>query len=134
MRSKICTRVKQFRILAIAALWLAVMPSAWGATSRNVCPRPPVGSVVSEPYDLRSRNGVLEAELKFSNVAAANGSMLYCYTDAAGRESPNLRASPGDLVILHLKNALTDPESEARQRCTSTRRPDRARTPARAKS
>lgn len=109
MRSKSCTQINQFRILATAAGWLAFVPGLWGATPQDACARPPVGSVVSEPDDLRSKNGVLEVELKFSNVAAANGSMLYCYTDAAGRESPNLRVTPGDLVILHLKNALRDP-------------------------
>jgi FtsP/CotA-like multicopper oxidase with cupredoxin domain len=56
---------------------------------------------------LRSQNGVLEAELTAHNVAGANGTTLYCYTDAAGRESPTLRVKPGDLVILHLKNALS---------------------------
>ena len=34
--------------------------------------------------------------------------MRYCYTDAAGHESPNLRVHSGDLVVLHLTNALTD--------------------------
>ena len=63
---------------------------------------------MEEPEDLRSQNGVLEAELTVSDVADANGGTRYCYTDSAGRESPNLRANPGDLVILHLKNALTD--------------------------
>jgi FtsP/CotA-like multicopper oxidase with cupredoxin domain len=70
------------------------------------CPRPEAGSVVPEPADLRSRNGVLEVALTYHNMLAANGSMLYCYTDAAGHESPNLRVLPGDLVILHLKNEL----------------------------
>ncbi|HEX4322124.1 MAG TPA: multicopper oxidase domain-containing protein [Acidobacteriaceae bacterium] len=70
--------------------------------------RPQPGSIVEEPQDLRSHDGVLEAELIAHNSPAPNGSMLYCYTDAAGHESPNLRASPGDLVILHLKNELTD--------------------------
>jgi FtsP/CotA-like multicopper oxidase with cupredoxin domain len=76
--------------------------------SREVCPRPAVGSVVAEPEDLRSRNGVLEAELTANSAANPDGTVRYCYTDAAGRESPNLRVSPGDLVILHLKNALRD--------------------------
>jgi FtsP/CotA-like multicopper oxidase with cupredoxin domain len=63
---------------------------------------------VEEPEDLRSQNGVLEVELTANDTAEANGATLYCYTDAAGRESPNLRVNPGDLVIIHLKNALTD--------------------------
>jgi FtsP/CotA-like multicopper oxidase with cupredoxin domain len=74
----------------------------------QTCARPEAGSVVEEPEDLRSQNGVLEAHLTASNVAQANGSVRYCYTDSAGHESPNLRVHPGDLVILHLTNALTE--------------------------
>jgi FtsP/CotA-like multicopper oxidase with cupredoxin domain len=74
----------------------------------EVCPRPQAGSIVEEPDDLRSQNGVLEAQLTASNVAEPDGSVRYCYTDAAGHESPNLRVSPGDLVILHLINAQVD--------------------------
>lgn len=72
------------------------------------CPRPIAGSVVEEPADLRSKNSVLEAGLTASNIWEADGEKRYCYTDAAGHESPNLRVSAGDLVILHLTNALTD--------------------------
>jgi FtsP/CotA-like multicopper oxidase with cupredoxin domain len=39
-------------------------------------------------------------------VQAANGSVLYCYNDAAGAQSPTLRVHPGDLVTLHLKNEM----------------------------
>jgi FtsP/CotA-like multicopper oxidase with cupredoxin domain len=84
------------------------LPPAAGA---SVCPRPQVGSVVEEPDALRSVNGVLEESLTVNDAAQADGTTRYCYTDAAGRESPTLRANPGDLVILHLKNALTAPES-----------------------
>jgi FtsP/CotA-like multicopper oxidase with cupredoxin domain len=76
--------------------------------AETVCPRPEPGSKVEEPEDLRSQNGVLEAHLTASNAAQVNGSTRYCYTDAAGHESPNLRVHPGDLVILHLTNALKE--------------------------
>jgi FtsP/CotA-like multicopper oxidase with cupredoxin domain len=72
------------------------------------CPRPAAGSVVEEPQDIRSRNGVLEASLTVRDLREAGGAIRYCYADAAGHESPNLRAKPGDLVILHLKNDLKD--------------------------
>ena len=85
---------------------LAVAP--WSARAENVCPRPEPGSIVEEPVDLRSQNGVLEAKLTASNAAQADGSVRYCYTDAGGHESPNLRVHPGDLVVLHLTNALRD--------------------------
>src|SRR5580700_5448811 len=76
--------------------------------AKSVCPRPPAGSTVEEPVDLRSQNGVLEADLTAYDTVDASGATRFCYSDAAGHESPNLRVSPGDLVILHLKNALTD--------------------------
>src|SRR5271168_3642926 len=78
------------------------------ARAESVCPRPEPGSKVEEPEDLRSQNGVLEAHLTASNAAQADGSVRYCYTDAAGHESPNLRVHPGDLVILHLTNGLKE--------------------------
>jgi FtsP/CotA-like multicopper oxidase with cupredoxin domain len=76
--------------------------------AKNICPRPQSGSLVEEPEDLRSQNGVLEAYLTARNVAESGGAARYCYSDAAGRESPTLRVNPGDLVILHLKNELRD--------------------------
>jgi len=76
--------------------------------AESKCPRPEPGSVVEEPQDLRSQNGVLEVRLTANDVADANGAIRYCYTDVAGHESPNLRVHPGDLVVLHLTNALTD--------------------------
>ena len=72
----------------------------------GACPRPQAGSVVTEPEDLRSKDGVLEADLTANSVQASGKPTRYCFTDAHGVESPNLRVSPGDLVILHLRNAL----------------------------
>jgi len=89
-----------------AALFFATWPLLSSAQALSPCPRPQPGSIVEEPQDLRSHDGVLEADLTAQNASAANGSTLYCYTDAAGHQSPNLRVSPGDLVILHLRNAL----------------------------
>jgi FtsP/CotA-like multicopper oxidase with cupredoxin domain len=95
--------------LAVFALlvFLAYQPLS-AQPSNSLCPRPTVGSIVEEPQDLRSHNGVLEEELTVHDEASPDGSVRYCYIDSAGRESPNLRVSPGDLVILHLKNALSD--------------------------
>ena len=74
----------------------------------DVCPRPEQGDVVAEPVDLHSKGGVLELMLIARNVKESDGRTRYCFTDAAGHESPNLRVHPGDLVIIHLKNAMTD--------------------------
>jgi FtsP/CotA-like multicopper oxidase with cupredoxin domain len=75
---------------------------------RETCPRPQTGSVVSEPPDVRSRNGVLEINLTAEDAIQPDGSVRYCFVDDQARESPNLRVNPGDMVIIHLKNAMTE--------------------------
>ena len=72
----------------------------------GTCSRPAPGSVVPEPEDLRSQNGVLNVDLTIHNYAEPESSTRYCYVDGNGNQSPNLRLKPGDLLILHLKNDL----------------------------
>jgi FtsP/CotA-like multicopper oxidase with cupredoxin domain len=104
-------------LIAIGALLLAMPQAALPSTTvaQEACPRPQPGSTVEEPADVRSSNGMLEVTLTARNSREADGTTRYCYTDAEGRESPNLRVSPGDEVVIHLKNALTDqgPASDA---------------------
>lgn len=101
------------------SLWLSVVvllaftPMRAGAQnqSTDACPRPAVGSAVSEPADLRSQDGVLKVNFAFRNFTDPNGptgnSMRYCYVSEDGIQSPNLRVHPGDLLILTLKNELS---------------------------
>jgi FtsP/CotA-like multicopper oxidase with cupredoxin domain len=85
-------------------------------TSPPVCARPPAGSVVAEPEDLRSKDGTLSLELSYRNVPGADGKSLYCYVYKEGVQAPTLRLQPGDLLILRLKNELTrDPVPAAGQ-------------------
>jgi len=81
--------------------------------SGSACSRPAAGSAVPEPEDLRSRDGVLKVDLTIRNSTQADGSARYCYVDGNGNQSPNLRLKPGDLLILHLKNDLTDPDPKS---------------------
>ena len=64
---------------------------------------------------MRSKDGVLEITLTAMNATQSDGSTRYCFTDGEGRESPNLRVNPGDLVIIHLKNAMTKQEEGSAQ-------------------
>jgi FtsP/CotA-like multicopper oxidase with cupredoxin domain len=80
---------------------------------QDPCPRPPAGSAVPEPRDLRSRNGVLRLDLTLRNYREPDGSTRYCYLLADGAQSPTLRLNPGDLLILRLKNDLSDAGSAA---------------------
>ena len=96
--------------LAFIALWGATLLPAAELPSDS-CRRPAIGSVLPEPEDLRSRDGVLKVDLTIRNSTQANGSTRYCYIDGNGNQSPNLRLKPGDLLILRLKNELTVPDS-----------------------
>jgi FtsP/CotA-like multicopper oxidase with cupredoxin domain len=75
----------------------------------HACSRLFPGSVVPEPEDLHSRSGVLKVDLTIYDHTEADGSTRYCYIDENGHQSPNLRLKPGDLLILRLKNDLTEP-------------------------
>jgi len=81
---------------------------AQGQMSDNTCPARLPGSTVVDPEDLRSVNGELTVDLTLHNYKEADGSTRYCYMTPDGKESPNLRLSPDDLLILNLKNDLTD--------------------------
>ncbi len=96
--------------LAAGVLSLALWHSPLHAQqqAKDVCPRPQAGSVVAEPADLRSKDGVLDVKLTAVDAAEPDGTARYCYIDGNGNESPNLRVNPGDLVIIHLKNKLTE--------------------------
>ena len=56
---------------------------------------------------------MLKVDLTIHNYTEADGSTRYCYMDGNGNQSPTLRLKPGDLLILHLKNDLTDTDPGA---------------------
>src|SRR3984885_277970 len=89
----------------LAALCFPFTALGQGA-ERDICPRPRVGSMLPQPEDLRSENGVLKVELTYTNFRDAGGQMRYCYRDKNGDQAPNLRVHPGDWLVLNLKNNL----------------------------
>jgi len=102
--------VKKRVLIAFASLIFAQWHGGLRAQdlASNICQRPSAGSSVTEPEDLRSRNGVLNIDLTIQNYTEPDGSTRYCYIDGLGNQSPNLRLKPGDLLILRLKNDLKD--------------------------
>jgi len=95
--------------IAVCALACSIAATPRRASAQHTlagpCPlRPAAGSMVREPDDLSSRNGVLRVELTYRNVLEPDGQMRYCYVYKDGSEAPTLRLKPGDLLILRLKN------------------------------
>jgi FtsP/CotA-like multicopper oxidase with cupredoxin domain len=104
------------RLIAPILMMLALFENAGAAgiarqPSDDPCPRPAAGSAVPEPKDLRSVQGILELDLTIHNVREKDGSTRYCYRLADGSQSPTLRVSPGDELILRLRNELTDADA-----------------------
>jgi len=107
-------------LLVLASVFFAASPLALHAEGLSEpCPRPVPGSAVTDPEDLRSRNGLLKVELTVHDSKQGDGSTRYCYTDANGRQSPTLRVNPGDLVVLTLKNDLRDFQAAAAAAATN---------------
>jgi FtsP/CotA-like multicopper oxidase with cupredoxin domain len=102
--------VKKRVLIAFASVFFAPWHGGLRAQdlASNACQHPLAGSALTEPEDLRSRNGVLKVDLTIQNHAGPDSSTRYCYVDGQGNQSPNLRLNPGDLLILRLKNELTD--------------------------
>jgi FtsP/CotA-like multicopper oxidase with cupredoxin domain len=97
-------------IASLLAAFLAALcfhSTALGqGAEKDICPRPRVGSILPQPEDLGSENGVLKVELTYTNFRDPSGQMRYCYRDKNGNQAPNLRLHPGDWLILTLKNNL----------------------------
>jgi FtsP/CotA-like multicopper oxidase with cupredoxin domain len=92
------------RTLLVAALCL--LPSLVLAQRSVPCPRFEAGSVLTPPPDLYSVHGRLELTLTYESRLDNDGNTLYCFTTAAGEQSPTLHVHPGDELLIHLKNDL----------------------------
>jgi FtsP/CotA-like multicopper oxidase with cupredoxin domain len=97
--------VQTCRVLLGASLLSFLAGSAHGQENQ-VCPRPSIGGVVSEPKDLVAQNGKLNVELTYRSFRDTQGRTRYCYLDKDGNEAPTLHLSPGDWLILTLKNEV----------------------------
>jgi FtsP/CotA-like multicopper oxidase with cupredoxin domain len=104
-------------MLGAARVWIGVLSAAWAMpgpceavprAAADPCARPPAGSLVSDPAELRASDGVLSVELAVRNHREDDGSIRYCYVTPAGEQSPSLALRPGDLLVLKLKNELSD--------------------------
>lgn len=105
------------RMLSCAAMVSALVPPhataqpaarpAAQEDAAKACPRGAEGGTVTDPVDLRSKNGVLQVALIVRNSFNTSGHVLYCYIDEHGNQAPTLRLHPGDTLILTLKNEIS---------------------------
>ncbi len=97
--------------MALASIVLYSAASTLAAAApmqAELCPRAAPGSLVEDPKDLRSQDGVLKVDLDMRNERYPDGSVRYCYLLNDGTQSPTLRLKPGDELVLTLHNRLAE--------------------------
>jgi FtsP/CotA-like multicopper oxidase with cupredoxin domain len=95
------------RVLRCVLVVFLFSPCLLAQVAPEVCPRAAAGSVVAEPEDLRSKDGVLKIELAYRSFVDTRGQTRYSYIYAKdGSQAPTLRVRPGDELILSLKNEI----------------------------
>ena len=89
---------------ALTALGLELLP----ASAQDPCVRYPQGSIVTEPENLYSTNGVLQVDFSYQTSQNVYGQTLYCFVNSDGAQSPTLHVHPGDTLILTLTNLVPE--------------------------
>jgi FtsP/CotA-like multicopper oxidase with cupredoxin domain len=101
--------MSRMRLVSLALLLLPVFPAAAHA---SFCYRPAQGSMITQPPDLYSENGVLRVTLNYYTRLDNWGHTLFCYQTPDGKEAPTLHLNPGDKLKLTLTNKEPgDPEA-----------------------
>jgi len=95
----------QFFLICVVAVTLA--------SAQDVCPQRPLpGSLVVNPLDLYSQDGVLNLNMTLENQEGTDHFMHYCYSyiyQGQQIEAPTLRLNPGDQLVLNLTDSIMAP-------------------------
>ncbi|HYK60603.1 MAG TPA: multicopper oxidase family protein [Bryobacteraceae bacterium] len=81
-----------------------VIFSAVSAAGAESCSRPAPGSLIEQPQDVFSSNGVLKVMFSFRSAPTRYGFTRYCYVYDDSLQSPTLRVRPGEELLITLKN------------------------------
>ena len=78
------------------------------ALAQSPCPRYAAGSMVSEPEDLYSKDGVLAVNFTYQTYQDDTGKTYFCFVNSDGVQSPTLHVQPGDTLKLTLTNLVPE--------------------------
>ena len=90
-------------------LALAVLASSVAKLAAQCPDRPNPGTVVADPLNLSSQDGVLSAQLVMQHSVDGSGYTHYCYNYNTGTqivEAPTLRVNPGNQLLLDIVNRI----------------------------
>ncbi|HEX4078731.1 MAG TPA: multicopper oxidase domain-containing protein [Rhizomicrobium sp.] len=89
---------------AVLSLLLLLAVPCCALAASDPCPRPAQGSVIVNPPDLYSQDGVLKVTFDYYTTVDQWGRTLFCYVTPDGTEGPTLHLNPGDTLDLTLTN------------------------------
>src|ERR1041385_5516630 len=95
-------------VLAVATALIVCIVAETSVFAQSPCVRYPQGSVVAEPENLYSKDGLLQVNFTYQTSDGPNGLPLYCFVNSDGVQSPTLHVSPGDKLVLTLTNLVPD--------------------------
>jgi FtsP/CotA-like multicopper oxidase with cupredoxin domain len=85
---------------------LALLPV--GALAQSPCERFPQGSVVQDPENLYSKDGLLTVDFTYQTSLGPDQKPMYCFVNSDGVQSPTLHVKPGDTLVLNLTNLVPE--------------------------
>ena len=102
-------------------LFMAGVAVESASAQAPICPpRPQPDTLLTNPLDLYSENGVLNVSLSLRNQFGSDGFEHYCYVyiNSLGQqvEAPTFRLNPGDQLMLNLTNNIEAPYGPYEQR------------------
>ena len=100
--------------LALQGLFLLTLLPV-GAPAQEPCERFDQGSVVRDPENIYSRDGVLQVDFTYQTRKDDYGKTLYCFVNSDGAQSPTLHVHPGDTLVLNLTNLVPEGTGEMPQ-------------------
>ena len=119
--------------ILVAAFWivdpcsLLALNAQSPSVSVNSCPGETQEGILLEPPERRSKEGLLKLSLSVRSSTDALGHTRFCYIDEHGNEAPTLRVTPGDTLIIRLKNEISLPRDSSQNGITSGKRNKNAR-------
>jgi len=114
MKAKLVSILGTVLLLGVVA-WFAVQKAKYGPY-----PHFAPGSAVTSAPDLYSKNGFLFTDLTYNTAKDSAGRTLYRFITPDGKESPTFHVSPGDHLVIKVKNNLPKPTSAGGMSVDST--------------
>jgi len=95
-------------VIKSSGLLILIALSHISAFGQDPCVRFPQGTLIQEPEDLYSQDGVLTVDFTYQTALDEGGFPKYCFVNSDGAQAPTLHVNPGDILVINLTNLVPD--------------------------